>query len=370
MKNLICVILLLYAVSACHKQDAPDNTFPPLPSKDSLRIVAGGLHFPWEILWGPDNHIWMTERNGRISRVDTGTGAVQVLLTIPAVKSINEGGLLGMTLHPDFARQPYVFVVYNYDNGSGGYRERVVRYTYQHNTLAQPLTLLDNIGASAIHNGSRLLILKNDPDKLWITTGDANQQADAQNLAKPNGKILRIRIDGTIPADNPVAGNPMWSRGHRNPQGLVAAGNLLYAAEHGPDIEDEVNIIEKLGNYGWPAVKGPCDTPDETAFCNANQVTAPIWSSGGRTVATSGMDYYNHDFIPAWKNSLLVATLKGSTLYQLQLSANGRAVTGVRQYLTNRFGRLRDVCVAPSGQVYVCTSNGNNADRIIEINKP
>lgn len=372
MKNCIISILFFsvpfFTLTGCNKKDKQTNIPGPLPPKDSIRIVATGLNFPWEILWGPDDHIWMTERNGRISRVDTSTGQVMALLTITAVKANGEGGLLGMALHPNFATQPYVFVVYNYD-GSGGYRERVVRYTYQNNTLTAPLTLIENINASGIHNGSRLLITKEAPDKLWISTGDGSQPADAQLAGKPNGKILRINTDGSIPADNPIPGNPLWSLGHRNPQGLVMANNLLYEAEHGPDIEDEVNIIEKHVNYGWPTVKGPCDAPDETAFCQANNVRGPVWSSGNSTVATSGMDYYNHDYIPAWKNSLLVATLKGATLYQLKLSADGRQVTGTNKFLANRFGRLRDICIAPTGQVYVCTSNGNNQDQIIEINK-
>ena len=362
--NILFLLVLLVATGACKKNNHHDT-----PPKDSLRIVCSGLNFPWEIIWGPDDHIWMTERGGRISRVDTGTGNVQPLLTISEVKSIGEGGLLGMVLHPDFGQQPYVYVVYDYDNGNG-YTERVVRYTYENGQLGSPKTLIDNIAAAGNHNGSRLLIDKNDPSKLWISTGDATQGDNAQQPGKPNGKILRINTDGSIPADNPVAGNPLWSLGHRNPQGLVTANGLLYEAEHGPDIEDEVNIIRKNGNYGWPVVKGPCDAPDESAFCSSHQVIAPIWSSGNSTVATSGMDYYNNGYIPAWKNSLLLATLKGSTLYQLKLSEDGKKVVAVNKYFANRFGRLRDICVAPTGQVYVCTSNGNNQDQLIEINRP
>jgi glucose/arabinose dehydrogenase len=305
----------------------------------------------------------MTERGGRISRIEPQTGEVQELLTIADVRSNGEGGLLGMALHPSFSQQPYVYVVYNY-NRNGDYREKVVRYTYSNGTLGSPQILLDNINASGIHNGSRLLI--SSDNKLWITTGDASNSQDAQNTGALNGKVLRINLDGSIPADNPFAGNPVWSYGHRNAQGLVLVNGRLYISEHGPNVEDEVNIIEKQRNYGWPAVNGPCDEPDESAFCSQHNVQTPIWSSGNSTVATSGMDYYNNERIPEWANSLLLTTLKSQRLYQLQLSADGQRVASSRTWFNNAFGRLRDVCISPAGRVYLCTSNGNN-DKIIEI---
>jgi glucose/arabinose dehydrogenase len=347
---------------SCKKDSKPPKEEEEWPA-DSIRIVASQLTHPWEITWGPDDHIWMTERGGRISRIEPKSGAVRELLTISEVESRGEGGLLGMALHPSFSQQPYVYIVYNY-NRNGNYREKVVRYTYANNTLSSPQVLLDNINASSIHNGSRLLI---SPDnKLWITAGDAANSQDAQNTSLPNGKVLRINLDGSIPADNPFPGNPVWSYGHRNQQGLVLVNGIMYASEHGPNIEDEVNIIEKQRNYGWPTVNGPCDEADENSFCSANNVKTPIWSSGNNTVATCGMDHYNNERIPQWANSLLLTTLKSQRLYQLQLSADGQRVTGSRTWFTNAYGRLRDICISPAGRVYICTSNGNN-DKVIEI---
>src|ERR1044072_9418671 len=162
---------------SCKKDSKPSSGDEDWPA-DSVRVVAAQLSFPWEIIWGPDNHIWMTERGGRISRIEPKSGDVQELLTISEVQSNGEGGLLGMALHPSFPQQPYVYLVYNYDR-NGDYREKVVRYTYGNNTLSSPQVLLDNINAASIHNGSRLLI---SPDnKLWITTGDASNTPDAQN---------------------------------------------------------------------------------------------------------------------------------------------------------------------------------------------
>lgn len=353
---------------ACKKNNSPNNPPPEDPDwpTDNIRTVVGtGISRPWEILWGPDNFIWMTERNGKVSRVNPKTGALSPLLTIPDAVQDGEGGLLGMVLHPDFTTTPQVFIVYNYRN-AGNYREKVVRYQYADNTLKDPVILLDNIPAAGIHNGSRLLIT---PDrKLFITAGDASVQANAQLTTSLSGKVLRINLDGTIPADNPFPGSAVWSYGHRNPQGMVMNNGILYTSEHGAGVEDEVNIIEKQRNYGWPNVEGPCNPGGEATFCTANNVKEPLWSTGNGTFALCGLDYYNNDRIPQWKGSLLVLSLKNQTLYQLKLGADGKTIASTKNYFANQYGRLRDLCISPAGRVYICTDD--NAGKIIEISKP
>ena len=354
-------LLIIPMVAALHCKKSNNNIEPPgsVEIKDS--VIVSNLNFPWEILWGPDNNIWMTERGGKISRVNPATGVVTPLLTVADVVSVGEGGLLGMVLHPNFSATPHVFVVYNHNPGS--YLEKVVRYTYNGTTLTNPVIIRDNIPAASIHNGSRLVI---SPDlKLFITTGDAANQSLPQNTSAVNGKILRINLDGTIPADNPIPGNPYWSFGHRNPQGLVFANNKLYSAEHGPNNDDEVNIIEKGKNYGWPNVEGFCNTTGEQSFCTANNVAEPLqnWTP---TAAVSGLDYYNSSLIPQWKNSLLVVALKNARLYQMKLNDAFTSITQTNEYFTNSYGRMRDICISPAGKVYICTSNGGN-DKIIEV---
>jgi glucose/arabinose dehydrogenase len=367
LKRSAWLLLLLPLSAAIHCKKSTGTDDPAIPAgpvtiKDS--VIVNGLNFPWEIVWGPDNHIWMTERGGRISRVNPATGTVTPVFTITEVATNGEGGLLGMALHPNFTATAYVYVVYNY-NGGSGYREKIVRFTYTGTTLTNPFPLLENIPAASIHNGSRLLIVG---DKIFATTGDAANTALPQNTASAAGKILRLNLDGSVPADNPVVGNPYWSSGHRNPQGLVFANNILYASEHGPSSDDEINIIEKGRNYGWPNVAGFCNEPAEQSFCAANNVKEPIraWTP---TVATAGLDYYNHDLIPQWKNSLLLATLKDARIYQLKLDNSFSAVTTTTEYFTGKYGRMRDLCISPTGKVYICTSNGGNNDRIIEIGK-
>jgi glucose/arabinose dehydrogenase len=356
-------LLLVPLVVALHcKKSSNNNSEPPgaVVLKDS--ILVNNLYFPWEILWGPDNNIWMTEREGKISRVNPNTGVITPLLTIPEVVFNGEGGLLGMVLHPNFTTTPQVFVVYDYNNGAN-YREKVVRYTYNGTSLTNPLIIIDNIAAASVHDGSRLVI---SPDlKLFISTGDASNQLNPQNTATVNGKILRLNLDGTVPADNPVAGNPYWSFGHRNPQGLVFANNKLYSSEHGASNDDEINIIEKGKNYGWPSVEGFCDGSAEQSFCTTNNVKEPLknWTP---TAAVSGLDYYNSNLIPQWKNSLLVVALKNARLYQMKLNDAATGITQTNEYFTNTYGRMRDICISPAGKVYICTSNGGN-DKIIEV---
>jgi glucose/arabinose dehydrogenase len=300
--------------------------------------------------------------------MDPSTGAIVFTTTLNEVVPSGEGGLLGIALHPDFLNNGYLFAVYNYSS-TNGYREKVVRFTFSNNTLSNATMLIDNIPASSIHNGSRIRVVnENGSVKIYFTTGDASNAANAQDVNSRSGKVMRLNADGSIPSDNPIAGNPLWSYGHRNPQGFVLVNNKIYESEHGPDIEDEVNIIEKGRNYGWPNVNGPCNG-SEVTFCTTNNVKEPIWSSGGSTIAVSGIDYYNNDRIPEWKNSILLTTLKDASLRQLKLSADGNSVVSTAIYFKDVYGRLRDICISPSGKVYICTSNGGNNDMIIEVPK-
>ncbi|PKL85977.1 MAG: glucose dehydrogenase [Ignavibacteriae bacterium HGW-Ignavibacteriae-1] len=362
-KSLL-IACLLVGFCACETNHAQE-TF-------TTRNVATNLNTPWEILWGPDDHIWMTERYGRISRVNPESGALQVLYNIDDVLQGSERGLMGMVLHPNFATEPYVYVVYTYGANSST-RIKIIRLTYNGTALESPITLLENIPGAGIHDGARLWI---DEDlKLFATIGDAGNSSSAQNTESINGKVLRMNLDGSVPSDNPFPGSLVWSFGHRNPQGLVMVNGILYSSEHGPSTDDEVNIIEKGRNYGWPTVNGYCDTPQEIAFCEANNIVEPIKSLYPTfTVAAAGLDYYNGDLFPNWKNSLLLTTLKAQKLVLLKLSPDGKSVTSEENVIDGQFGRLRDICISPNGRIFISTSNRDGRgspkaedDRIIEL---
>src|SRR5688572_7782027 len=192
--------IITFSLLSCIKEDSPNDPPPDeIPVEITSKVLAGNLNYPWEILWGPDNMIWMTERQGRITRVDPATGSITPLATIDEVVSTGEGGLLGMVLYPAFTQPSNVYVAYNYTK-SGTYTGKVVRYDYINGTLSNPFVIIDDLKASGIHNGCRLVISADE--KLFITTGDASDQSTPQNFSSLNGKILRVNLDGSIPADN------------------------------------------------------------------------------------------------------------------------------------------------------------------------
>ena len=358
MKILVYLLTTLFLFSACKKNEENEEMSDAVLQTE---IIKENLSHVWEILYGPDKHLWFTERSGKISRLDLETHEVKPLLQIADVQAKGEGGLLGMVIHPDFSAQPYVYVVYNYS--SGEYKEKVVRYTYSNETLSSPQIIMDNIPAANIHNGSRLLITPDN--KLLVTIGDASNANRAQDKGSLSGKILRLNLDGSVPSDNPFENSPVWTYGHRNAQGLVQVGQKVFSSEHGPNSDDEVNIIEKGKNYGWPNVKGFCDESGEQEFCSQNDIREPL-KAYTPTIATCGLAYYNHDEIPQWKNSLLMVTLKDQTLRQLKLSSDQTSILSESEFYRSEFGRLRSICISPDGQVFIGTSNGSN-DRIIAI---
>jgi len=358
------------AVLACDSATARISQPPNVEL--AADVVATGLDTVWELAWGPDGFIWITERGGRISRLNTQSGAVTLAGQV-AVSEIGEGGLMGLAFHPDFASQPWVYVAHTY-TAQGGTRNRVVRMRFDGTSLGTPEVLLADIPGSSIHNGSRLAV---GPDRLlYVTTGDASDASNAQNRDALAGKILRLTLDG-----QPAPGNPFGTRtfswGHRNPQGMVfAPDGSLYITEHGPADNDELNRIEAGRNYGWPAVHGRCDGDigmAETSFCSANDVAEPLatWTP---TIAPAGLAYYDAALIPAFRGSLLFATLKDASLYRLALSTDGRTVQSTEKLFVHEFGRLRAVLVAPDGSIYLGTSNRDGRgtpmptdDRILRI---
>jgi PQQ-dependent dehydrogenase (s-GDH family) len=271
----------------------------------TFRVLATGLAAPWEIAWGPDDHLWVTEREGkRITRVHPATGAKTVAVTIPeAYTNGGQVGVLGMALHPSLLRQTgedFVYVAFTYATAPAPalrLRAAIRRYTYDTATqrLHSPRDILPGLPGNGDHNGGRLAI---GPDgMLYYTIGDqgANQswnkcvpnramdlptaaEVRASDWSAYQGKTLRMTLDGGIPADNPVlrrVRSHVFSYGHRNAQGLVfGPGGRLYSSEHGPKTDDEINLIQAGKNYGWPYVAGYID---DKAY------TYDDWSASGPT---------------------------------------------------------------------------------------
>ena len=342
------------------------------------REVVNGLDVPWEIKWGPDNFLWVTERSGIVSRVDVQTGEKYVILDIQNVVSTeSESGLLGMEFHPDFDNNGILFLVYTYYQGFN-IEERIVAYTYNSSLddLENEQILLDNISGYSTHVGSRIHTL--DDYTMLISTGDAQDQSASQDQSALTGKILRMDISadnfGGVPSDNPIENSYTWSWGHRNSQGIeVAPNGIIYSSEHGPQNDDELNILVPNRNYGWPNVNGFCDGFSEQQFCEQYDVVEPLiaWTP---TIAPSDIIWYSHPAIPEFQNTLLMTVLKDKMLVRFEFSDDGTQLINDTEFFNYEWGRLRDICVSPDGKIYLAT-NGNNwpsqgPNEIIELSNP
>lgn len=300
--------------------------------------AAEGLMIPWDIAFLPDGDLLVTERTGTLRRI----GAHPASFLVANVYTGGEGGLMGIAIHPNFAQNNYVYLYYT--TNENGRNNRVDRFRLESARLAFDRAIVTNIPGAQYHDGGQIDF---GPDgKLYIATGDATSPNSAQDTNSLAGKILRVNDDGSIPTDNPF-GNAVWSYGHRNPQGLAWDDRgRLYVAEHGPTGEfglccrDEINLIVKGGNYGWPVITGT----------QAREgMIAPIATSGGSaTWAPSGLAFAN--------GSLFFSGLRGMTLYELPLREDGTAGV-LKAHLSGAYGRLRANVIGPDGNLYLTTSN-------------
>jgi len=335
---------------ACSSQNSAPTSSQVFSTDDGVRfrveVVAKGLEIPWSLVFMPDGRLLVPERHGRVRVIDTARGTADIALTIDDVFTDGEAGLLGLALDPAFTSNRLVFLYYTARTSRGGAANRVVRYRESGGRLGEAVVLLDDIPANTIHDGGRLRF---GPDGLlYITTGDAANEELAQDVASYAGKILRLNADGTTPRGNPF-GSPVYSYGHRNPQGLdwhPATGDL-WAAEHGATGNDEINVVDGGANYGWPRIQGNQTLP---------AMRAPI-TFYNPAVAPSGASFYRGQRFPQFANNLFVATLRGTLLLRLRIDPSARRLIGQERLLEGQFGRIRDVVTGPDGYVYFCTNN-------------
>ena len=338
----------------------------------STEVVVRNLDTPWAIDFAPDGRMFVSERPGRIRVVRDGRLVEQPWMTLQ-VTEVGEGGLMGLALDPQFAQNRFVYASFTLRAPNGQLQNRLVRL--RDDPAAGPggsgtldRVLLDSIPGAQYHDGSRVRF---GPDgKLYVTMGDAQNPDAAQRQDGLNGKILRLNSDGSIPADNPFPNSPVYSYGHRNPQGLAwqPGTNRLYESEHGPSGNpcclDELNLIEPGKNYGWPVATG-----DATR----EGMVSPIRHSGATvTWAPAGMTFVSKG---PWAGALLITGLRGTALYRATLDASDpQRVTGFEPLFERQFGRLRDVVEGPDGALYLLTSNQDGRgqptpedDRIIRV---
>lgn len=329
---------------------------------NSIRVesVKTGLDTPWTIRFSPaDDRLWFTTRNtGTLSALDLKTGNVQSLKG-PEIRDEGEGGMLGFDWDPNYNDTKRVFICYSYWGSDQTRLNRVSSFRIENNRLSSEKPLIDAMPGWSNHNGCRVTV---GPDKfLYVSMGDAANTANSQDLKSKAGKIHRVGLDGSIPNDNPFPNSTVWSYGHRNPQGLAfqPGTNRLWSTEHGPNTDDELNIIVKGKNYGWPDCKG-------TERCsNLKDYQAAVASyNPGETIAISDLVFYTGNAFPDWKNDILFVSLKTGRLYHLNI--NDDKIASQNILIDNQYGRLRDLVVGPDGFLYISTDGGGDS-RILRV---
>ena len=328
------------ATAAAEEADpaAPQQT--PAFDFNTGDTVATGLNIPWGLTFLPDGSGIVAERNsGDVLRIGTDADPV-VLGTVDVVSGggqFDERGLLGLAVSPTFATDGWVYAYISTADDN-----RVVRF---HLDTFEPEPILTGIPSALNHNGGRLAF---GPDgKLYITTGDANDTANAQDLDSLGGKILRIEPDGSVPDDNPFEGSPVYSYGHRNVQGLSwGPDGAMYATEFGPNTWDELNHIEAGANYGWPDVEGSG---------GGSEFTDPLVTWRTAEASPSGAEVVG--------DTIYIGALRGQRLWTVPVSG-GEAGDPVA-VLQGTLGRIRTVELGPDGWLWVTTSNGSDQDRVV-----
>ncbi|MBL1409266.1 PQQ-dependent sugar dehydrogenase [Sphingobacterium faecale] len=353
----VLTLISVVVISSCRNhKDKEIIDFIKVSDQTYLSVteVASNLDVPWDMQYSPStNSIFFTQIKGKVAELNLETNSIKVIYEVPNVYHQRTLGLLGLAIHPNFAINPYLYICYTTKEQDSVFSE--LRRLELKNGQVIASKLLLKIDGGTGHNGSRLAF--DNSHKLYWATGDIHSLTHAQDSTTLNGKILRMNDDGGIPHDNPIRGSYVYAWGFRNMQGMTftANGNLL-TSEHGDAIEDEINWIRPLSNYGWIDIEGYHDTPKELAIASKSLRTEPIkaWTP---VIAPAALKYYSFTQIPEWNNRLLLGTLKDQSLRILKLNVNQNQIIEEDIFLKDKYGRIRAITVDKKGNVYIATSN-------------
>jgi aldose sugar dehydrogenase len=363
MRKLVPVLLvamLMQLGMACQPKDNLKERFLPKETSFLIDTLASGLTNPWGMAFLPDGRILITERRGIIRIWDKGKLSEPVA-GVPEVAELGQGGLLDIALHPDFEQNGYIYLTFSAP-ASRNASTALARAVWKNNALqgTEVLFRANPVADKRHHFGSRIVF---DADgHVYFTIGDRGVKEDAQDLAKHSGSVIRLNADGSIPEDNPFVGQAgkrpeIWSYGHRNAQGMVITPEgVIMLHEHGPKGGDEVNVIRKGLNYGWPLTTFGIDYDGSVISKDTilPGIEPPIhyWVP---SIAPCGMAYvHDNPLFPNWNNSLLVGALAGQHICRVVLE--GERVMRTENLLEG-YARFRDVRQGPGGYIYALTES-------------
>ncbi len=322
-----------------------------------LEVVAKDLETPWGLAFLPDGRLLITERPGRLRILDK--GQLQPPISgIPAVWHVQDGGLFDVEVHPDYAKNGWIYLSYSEQGAEKTSNTIVMRGRIKDNALVDQQVLFkgapDTYTPHNFHYGSRFLF--DQQGHLFYSIGDKGRPEDAQDLSKPAGKIHRVNDDGSIPKDNPFAGRDgalgtIWSYGHRNPQGLgFDANGALWATEHGPRGGDELNRIQPGRNYGWAVVSHGMQQGITKSEEQGMESPIAYWTP---SIAPAGIAFNTGSRYPGWTNDLFVTGLGGQQLRRVEIAGDR---VRHQEVLFNEYGRVRDIILGPDGLLHVALS--------------
>ncbi|HEY0943795.1 MAG TPA: PQQ-dependent sugar dehydrogenase, partial [Opitutaceae bacterium] len=347
-----------------------------------VETVVEGLDTPWSLAWLPDGRMLVTEKTGRLRIVERGKLLPEPVRGIPRVITSGQGGLLEVAVHPDYAKNGWIYLAFSHPTqnarGENVSMTKLVRGHLREGAWVDEQTIWEAPletyrPAGGVHYGCRLAF--DQAGYLYFSHGERGMMQHAQDTTRPNGKIHRIHDDGRIPADNPFAHVPgaiasIWTYGNRNPQGLDfdPRTGILWETEHGPRGGDELNIIQRGTNYGWPVVTFGMNY-DGTAITGQTEkegIKPPVlhWTP---SIAVCGIDFYEGDRFPAWKGNLFVTALAQQELRRVVIEGD-RATH--QEILLKDIGRLRDVASGPDGYIYVAVNDPGKIIRLVPARAP
>ncbi len=353
---IIFIVIALWVRGGNSKSDVGSNVEQEnsIGSTSSLgNVITKNLYVPWSFVFLPNGDLLVTERNGNLKVL--GVNSFETI--IYGVVESGEGGLLGVALHPDFDQNNFLYLYFTTRDGDQ-IKNKVVRYFFDGSSLRDETLIVGDIPGGRNHNGGRIEFgpptsceSRQADCMLYITTGDAGTSSLSQDINSLAGKILRVDESGGIPEDNPF-GSKIYSYGHRNPQGLTWDNfGSLWVTEHGrsglQSGLDEINLIKKGANYGWPTIQGSE---------RRDGMETPVLHSGSDTWAPSGIVFLN--------GKLYFAGLRGQALYEVEILSSGELGLP-KELFKNEYGRLRGLAVDNDGNIYVSTSNRDGRGRVL-----